>query len=153
MACNVVKRLAESNLLRVRNLDGFTTSIIRRIEREGIDTVPADLSQLSSAVEGAIRKLADDALVNADDFAHPMVVSGLNSLADRDAIDVRFAQPTFLTCSALNSDFSAFDPARSGSEKTYMPMSYFGEQRISTICVSSSPSLKQMIAARTPFYG
>jgi hypothetical protein len=88
MACNVVKRLAESNLLRVRNLDGFTTSIIRRIEREGIDTVPADLSQLSSAVEGAIRKLADDALVNVDDFSHPMVVSGLNALADRDAIDV-----------------------------------------------------------------
>ena len=82
-------RVGESNLVRVRNVDGFTGSILRRIEREGLDTAPADLSQLSAAVEGAIERLVEDQLVSKADFAHPLVVAGLRALPDRDATDVR----------------------------------------------------------------
>lgn len=68
MACNVVKRISESNLRNVRNLDGFTRSILRRIEESGIDVGAADLSALDRDVADAIMRHVEDRAVEQSDF-------------------------------------------------------------------------------------
>ena len=88
MAANVVKRVGESNLRNVRNVDGFTRSIMRRIQEEGLDVGTGDISQLSRAVESAIVKCIDDGVPEAD-FANQQVVAALKSMSDDLAMEVR----------------------------------------------------------------
>jgi hypothetical protein len=89
MACNVVKRVSESNLSKVRNVDGFTKSIMRRIQEEGLDIGTGDISQLSKAVEDTIKGLVDDGVVSEADFSHLQVVAALKGMSEDLAIDVR----------------------------------------------------------------
>lgn len=68
IACNVVKRVRESNLRNVRNLDGFTRSILRRIEESGIDVGASDLSALDPDVAEAIMGHVEGRAVEQSDF-------------------------------------------------------------------------------------
>lgn len=88
VACNVVKRVSESNLRNVRNLDGFARSILRRIEDEGIDVGRADLSSLDRDVADAIHRHVDDRAVDNSDFSTVQVVNALKEMPVRDAIEV-----------------------------------------------------------------
>jgi hypothetical protein len=88
VACNVVKRVSESNLRNVRNLDGFARSILRRIEEEGIDVGRADLSSLDPDVADAINRHVDDRAVENSDFSTVQVVNALREMPVRDAIEV-----------------------------------------------------------------
>lgn len=96
VACNVVKRVSESNLRNVRNLDGFARSILRRIEDEGIDVGRADLSALDPDVADAINRHVDDRAVENADFSTVQVVNALKEMPARDAIEV-CSLPVFLT--------------------------------------------------------
>lgn len=89
MACNVVKRVSESNLSKVRNVDGFTKSIMRRIQDEGLDIGTGDISQLSKSVEDTIIRLVDEGVVSEVDFSHLQVVAALKGMSEDLAIDVR----------------------------------------------------------------
>ena len=88
VACNVVKRVSESNLRNVRNLDGFARSILRRIEEEGIDVGRADLSALDRDVADAINRHVDDRAVDNSDFSTVQVVNALKEMPVKDAIEV-----------------------------------------------------------------
>lgn len=88
VACNVVKRVSESNLRNVRNLDGFARSILRRIEEEGIDVGRADLSALDRDVADAINRHVDDRAVENSDFSTVQVVNALKEMPSREAIEV-----------------------------------------------------------------
>lgn len=68
VACNVVKRIQESNLRNVRNFDGFTRSILRRIEEQGIDVGSAALTELPAEVRDAVERHVDDRVVTEADF-------------------------------------------------------------------------------------
>jgi hypothetical protein len=75
--------------VQVRNIDGFTKSIMRRIQDEGIDVGTGDLSQLSHAVEDAILRQCEGGVVARNDFVHQQVVTALKQMSDDLAIDVR----------------------------------------------------------------
>lgn len=77
----MVKRVSESNLRNVRNLDGFARSILRRIEDEGIDVGRADLSALDRDVADAIRRHVDDRIVHNSDFSTVQVVNALKEMS------------------------------------------------------------------------
>jgi hypothetical protein len=93
VACNVVKRVSESNLRNVRNLDGFTRSILRRIEQSGIDVGAADLNVLDRDVSDAIMRHVADHAVEQADFTTVQVVNALKEMPVRDAIEVCVLRP------------------------------------------------------------
>jgi hypothetical protein len=74
---------------QVRNIDGFTKSIMRRIQEEGLDIGTGDIRELSRPVEDAILRHVDDGAVSHADFANLQVVQALKSMSDALAIDVR----------------------------------------------------------------
>lgn len=73
VACNVVKRISESNIRNVRNFDGFARSILRRIVEQGIDVGSAELSDLPSSVRDAVNRHLDDRVVTETDFCSVQV--------------------------------------------------------------------------------
>lgn len=73
VACNVVKRISESNLRNVRNFDGFARSILRRIDEQGIDVGSAGLCDLPDPVRDAVDRHVEDRVVSETDFCSVQV--------------------------------------------------------------------------------
>ena len=87
LASNVVQRLTESNLDRIRNFNSFTMSIMKRIKEEGPDLGSGNIANLAPRVEDAVRDLVADGKVSINDFDQ-RIVSALNGMSTDLALQV-----------------------------------------------------------------
>lgn len=87
LAANVVQRMCESNLARIRNINAFTSSIIKRIKQEGPDMGRGDIRDLDPKVEDAVRACLGGDRFTEDDF-DLRIVTAINDLSVDLALQV-----------------------------------------------------------------
>jgi hypothetical protein len=92
LALNVVQRITESNLARIRNINAFTSSIIKRIAQEGPDMGRGDIRELDPKVEDAVRACIDEERFQEEDF-DLRTVSAINQLPVDVALQVQSFRP------------------------------------------------------------